>query len=199
MMAPAWRLLRREPAVALFLAVATMILSVVGLVRGQVFLWVYLPALVACVAIVVFIDHTRGPIPGFLLWLLSVWAVMHLAGGLAPNPSGDTEILYGMWIVDGILRYDQVVHGFGIGTATAVFVTAARTTGNPLMWGFAWGQFVGIVNETAENVFAHFVENSNVGDIVNTAWDLGWHVIGGTIAVIVIASRGLPQVEEVPA
>lgn len=197
MMAPAWTLFRREPAVSIFLGFATAVLSVVGLVRGQVFLWVYLPALIACIGIVVFIDHTRGPIPGFLLWMLAIWAVMHLAGGLAPNPTGDTEILYGMWIVDGFLRYDQIVHGFGIASATAVFATAARTTDNPLLWGFVWGQSAGLVNETAENVFAHFVENSNVGDAVNTAWDLGWHLIGGTIAVIVIARRGLPRVAEV--
>jgi hypothetical protein len=198
-MAPAWALFRREPAIALFLASGTLVFSVVGVVRSQVFLWIYLPALVASVAIVVWIDHSRGPIPGFLLWLLAIWAVMHLAGGLAANPTGETSILYGMWIVDGILRYDQLVHGFGIAAATAVLVTAARTTDRPLLWGFFWAQVIGVVNETAENVFAHFVEESNVGDAVNTAWDLGWHVIGGLVAVAIIAYRGIPAVEEAPA
>jgi hypothetical protein len=195
--APVVALVRREPAVSLFLAVSTAVSIVVGLVRGQAFLWIYLPLLVACVVIVGYIDQTRGPIPGFLLWLLAVWAVMHLAGGLAANPTGNTRILYGMWIIDGALRYDQVVHGFGIATATAVFVTAARTTGSPLLWGFFWGQMIGIGNEAVENVFSRFVANSNVGDAVNTAWDLGWHLIGGTIAILVIARRGIPTVQEV--
>lgn len=197
MIAPLVALLRREAAVAVFLAAGTAVFTIVGLIRNQAFLWVYLPALAASVGIVVWLDHTRGPIPGFLLWLLAAWAVAHLAGGLAPNPSGDTEILYGMWVVDGILRYDQVVHGFGIGAATAVFVVAARQTAGPLWWGFLWGQLTGAVNETAENVFAHFVENSNVGDAVNTAWDLGWHLIGGTAAILVIAFRGIPGRREV--
>ena len=185
-------LLRREPWVATFLALGTVVFGIVGLMRGQVFLWVYLPALVASVGIVVWLDGNRGPIPGFLLWMLVVWAVAHLAGGLAPDPTGRTEILYGMWIVDGVLRYDQLVHGFGIGAATAVFVVAARSTERPLVWGFAWGQLLGLVNETAENIVAQFVDNSNVGDAVNTAWDMGWRLIGGTVAVFIIGARGLP-------
>jgi hypothetical protein len=102
-----------------------------------------------------------------------------------------------MWFIDGVLRYDQVVHGFGIAAATAVLVTAARDTERPLFWGFLWAQVIGLVNESVENLFALFVESSNVGDAVNTAWDLAWHVIGGTIAVTVIAYRGIPTVEEV--
>ena len=185
-------LLRRNrgPAVLLGAVVATF--TVVGLGRDLWFLWVYLPALAACMGIVVFIDHRWGPIPKVLLWLLTIWAGMHLAGGLAPNPTGGTEILYGMWLIDGVLRYDQVVHGFGIGAATALFAYAARDTDRPLFWGFVLSQFVGLVNETAENIFAAFVADSNVGDIVNTTWDLIWHVIGAAVATLWMARRGIP-------
>ncbi len=187
-------LLRRERPVAIFTVGFTVVFTIVGLVRHQNFLWIYLPALVASVGVVVWIDRRWGPVPSALLWMLSAWAAMHLAGGLAANPTGETEILYGMWIVDGALRWDQLVHGFGIAAATAVFVVAARETDRPLLWGFVWGQVPGLVNETAENVFAHFVEGSNVGDAVNTAWDLGWHLIGGVIAVVTIGVRGIPGV-----
>ena len=190
-------LVRREPAVAGFLGLSTLLFSVVGLVRDQAYLWLYLPALVASVAIVVWIDRRWGPIPVPLLWMLALWAVLHLAGGLAPNPTGDTEILYGMWLIDGVLRWDQAVHGFGIAAATATLVVAAREVDRPIVWGFALGQGVGLVNETAENVFALFVENSNVGDWVNTAWDLGWHLIGGAVAALWIASRGIPGMSRV--
>lgn len=186
-------LVRREPVVFAFTLVATAVFTVVGVVRHQSFLWIYLPALVASVGIVVWIDHRWGPIPRFLLWMLSVWAALHLAGGLAANPTGKTEILYGMWIIDGSLRYDQLVHGFGIAAATATLITAARESDRPVLWGFALGQLVGVVNEVAENIFAVFVADSNVGDAVNTAWDLGWHVIGGLIAALWIAARGVPE------
>jgi len=182
-------LVRREWLIALLLTVATVSLTIVGLVRQEVFLWVYLPALAASVAIVVWVDHRWGPIPSVLLWMLSIWAALHLAGGLAANPNGESDILYGMWLIDGVLRWDQMVHGFGAFVATAVFVVAARDTDRPLVWGFVWGQVPGVVNETVENIFAQFVEDSNVGDAVNTAWDFGWQLIGGTIAVIWIATR----------
>lgn len=191
-MSPLPELARREPAVAIFMASATIVFTVVGLARSQVFLWVYLPALVASIAIVLWIDRRWGPIPTIQLWLLSIWAALHLAGGLAPNPSGGTDILYGAWLIDGLLRWDQMVHGFGIGAATLTLITAARGSARPLTWGFLIGQGVGMVNETAENIFAAFVDESNVGDAVNTAWDLGWHFIGGLVAVGWTAARGLP-------
>jgi len=186
-------LVRREWPIALLLAVATVVFTIVGLVRQEAFLWVYLPALAASVAIVVFVDHRWGPIPSVVLWMLIIWAALHLAGGLAANPTGRTDILYGMWLVDGMLRWDQMVHGFGAFVATVVFVVAARDTDHPLLWGFVWGQVPGVVNETVENIFAQFVEDSNVGDAVNTAWDFGWQLIGGTIAVVWIAMRGIPR------
>ena len=187
-------LLRRESVISVSLALATIVFTIVGLVRHEAFLWVYLPALAASVAIVVWVDHRWGPIPSVLLWMLSLWAVLHLAGGLAANPTGRTDILYGMWLVDGVLRWDQMVHGFGTLVATAVFAVAARDTDHPLLWGFAWGQLPGVINETVENIFAQFVEGSNVGDAVNTAWDFGWQLIGGALAVIWIVARGIPGV-----
>ena len=185
-------LVRRAPGPAAFLLAATAVFTTVGLVRGIGFLWIYLPALVASIAIVVAIDRRRGPIPTGLLWLLVIWAAAHLAGGLAANPTGKTEILYGMWLIDGALRYDQLVHGFGIAGAVATLAYAARGTRHPRMWGFALGQTVGLVNETAENIFAQFIEGSNVGDAVNTAWDLGWHAIGGAVAWAWMAWRRFP-------
>jgi hypothetical protein len=126
-----WALVGRAPGPAWLLAVGTAVFTVVGLVRGVGFLWIYLPALVASVAIVVAIDHFRGQIPSPVLWLLVIWALGHLAGGLAANPTGETEILYGMWLIDGVLRYDQVIHGFGIGAATAALAYAARGSHRP--------------------------------------------------------------------
>lgn len=185
-------LLRRNPGPAAALAAIVVGFAAVGLVRDLWFVWIYLPALAACIGIVAFIDHRWGPIPVVLLWLLTIWAGLHLAGGLAPNPRGDTEILYGMWLVEGVLRYDQVVHGFGIGAASALFAYAARDTDRPLFWGFVLSQSVGLVNEVAENIFAAFVAESNVGDIVNTTWDLIWHVIGAAVATLWMARRGIP-------
>lgn len=185
-------LVRREPVITTFLVTATAALTVAGVVRAESYLWVYLPALVASIAIVVVIDRRWGPIPGVLLWLLSIWAVLHLAGGLLADPSGSPNgILYETWLIDGVLRWDQLVHGFGIGAATLTLIVASRRSDRPLLWGFIWGQVVGLVNETAENVLALFVENTRVGDVVNTAWDIGWNLIGGGLAVAWVARTGI--------
>ena len=189
-------LAHRERSVVAFTVAFTGLFTVIGLARNEAFLWVYLPALAASVAIVAWIDGRWGPIPSIQLWMLSVWAGLHLAGGLAANPTGRTDTLYGMWLIDGVLRWDQMVHGFGIGAATLVLITAARGSERPLLWGFVIGQGVGLVNETMENVFAAFVDNSNVGDAVNTAWDLGWHLVGGSAAVLWVAAKGVPGLRD---
>lgn len=185
-------LAQRERSVVIFTLAVTALFTVVGLTRHEAFLWVYLPALAASVAIVAWIDGRWGPIPSIQLWMLSAWSGLHLAGGLAPNPTGQTDILYGMWLIDGVLRWDQMVHGFGIAAATLALITAARGSDRPLLWGFVLGQGVGLANETVENVFAALVDSSNVGDAVNTAWDLGWHLIGGSAAVLWVAAKGIP-------
>jgi hypothetical protein len=184
------QLLRRNPVRQPFSAPVVATFTVVGLVRegscGST-CPPWRPASASSGSLI-----TAGPIPEVLMWLLAIWAGLHLAGGLAPNPTGESEILYGMWLLDGALRYDQVVHGFGIGAATALFAYAARDTDRPLFWGFVLSQFVGLVNETAENIFAAFVAESNVGDIVNTTWDMIWHVIGAAVATLWMTRRGIP-------
>ncbi|MEX0827255.1 MAG: hypothetical protein WD184_10950 [Acidimicrobiia bacterium] len=191
-MRPLVALVRRVPAVAWFTAAHVVVFTIVGVARGQTFLWIYLPLLAASIAVVVWIDHKWGPIPTVLLWLLSIWAAMHLAGGLAPDPSGRRDILYNWWLLDGYLKWDHVVHGFGIGVATAVLAYAARDTDRPLWWAFLFAQGIGVVNETVENIFAALVEGSNVGDAANTAWDLGWHLIGSLMAIVWMSKRGIP-------
>jgi len=73
-----------------------------------------------------------------------------------------------------------------------VLAFAARGSDRPLVWGFVLAQGVGVINETAENIFAAFVEESNVGDWVNTAWDIIWHLAGALVAVIWMSRRGIP-------
>ncbi len=187
-------LITRNPGPALLFAGLVVAFTIIGTVRGVWFLWIYLPVLFGCAALVIAVDHRKGPIPTSLLWLLVVWAGMHLAGGLFPNPTGESEILYGMWLIDGVFRYDQLVHGFGIAVATCVFAYTARNSGRPLLWGFVLSQGIGLANETAENIFAAVVEKSNVGDFVNTMWDMAWHVIGAGVATLFMMRRGIPGV-----
>jgi len=186
-------LLRREPWLAGFTVAHVAAFTVVGVALERPFLWVYMPLLAAAAIVVVLIDRRGGPLPGALLWMLSLWAAAHLAGGLLGDPSGRRDILYNWWLVDGLLRWDQVVHGFGIGVVTVVVVFAARRSQRPWVVGLVWGQGIGVGNELVENTFATFVEGSNVGDAVNTAWDMAFHLIGGAAALLWMWRTGFPQ------
>lgn len=187
-------LVRREPAVAAFTMAHVVVMATLGTVWGRTFTWIYVPLLLASIAAVVIIDHRAGPLPTSDLWLLSIWALAHMAGGILADPSGIKEILYNWWLLDGVLKYDQVVHGFGIAVATVALTHAAQRSGsrNPILVGAAWAQAIGVGNEVVENVFAAIVESSNVGDAVNTAWDMVFHIIGGAIAVLVLRRRRAP-------
>jgi hypothetical protein len=186
-------LVRRHPAPSAFTGAHIAVFTAIGIALERPFLWVYLPLMVASIAAVVVVDRKAGPLPGAVLWLLSVWGALHLAGGLVGDPSGRSTILYNWWLLDGWLRYDQVVHGFGIAVVTVALAHAARRRERPVLRGFVWGQAIGVGNEVVENVFARLVEGSNVGDAVNTAWDLGWHVIGGAAAVVWMWRVGFPR------
>ena len=188
-------LVRRQPVVAAFTGGYVAIFTIVGIALGRPFVWIYLPLMVASIAAVVMVDRRAGPLPAAVLWTLSVWGALHLAGGLLGDPSGRSSILYNWWLVDGWLRYDQVVHGYGIAVATVALTHAARRRDRPVLRGFVWAQGIGVGNEVVENVFARLVEGSNVGDAVNTTWDLVWHLIGGMAAVAWMVRARFPEPE----
>lgn len=189
-----WALARREPAVAAFTLAHVVGMATLGTVWGRTFTWIYVPLLVASIAAVVIIDARVGGLPRSDLWLLSIWAFAHMAGGLFGDPSGRKDILYNWWLVDGVLKFDQVVHGYGIAVATVALVHAAERGRSryPLRRGVLWAQAIGLGNEVVENVFAALVERSNVGDALNTAWDMAYHVIGGAFAVLILV-RSRPE------
>lgn len=175
---------RREPVITAFTTAHVVTLTAVGVALDRRFVWIYFPLMLASIAAVVIIDRRAGPMPRSVLWALSIWAMAHLAGGLLGDPSGEADLLYNWWLVDGVLRFDQVVHGYGIAVATLAIASVARST--PIRTGFVWGQLIGAGNEAVENVFAALVEGSNVGDGVNTLWDLAFHLIGGVAAVVIM-------------
>jgi uncharacterized membrane protein YjdF len=58
-----------------------------------------------------------------VLWGLSVWGVVHMAGGLIAVPeswpiNGEHRVLYSLWLIPDLLKYDHVVHAFGFGVTT---------------------------------------------------------------------------------
>jgi len=100
------------------------------LVAAAVFAWlngngefiVYICIMLVMIAAIV-VAHRRSDLSAALLWALSVWGLLHMAGGLVPLPEswpydGPNAVLYSLWLIPERLKYDQVVHAYGFGITT---------------------------------------------------------------------------------
>lgn len=165
-------------------------------------------ALMACVAWV----HSHVSLSPGLLWALSIWGALHMAGGLVVVPDdwpthGEFRVLYSLWIIQGQaaaqgdpggwLKYDQVVHAYGFGVATWLCWQglqgawsereSRRLHPSPGLMALVAlaGMGLGAVNEVIEFV-ATRITTTNVGGYVNTGWDLVYNTLGSCVAAVVI-------------
>jgi len=104
-------------------------------------------------------------------------------------------VLYSVQLIPEVLRYDQLVHLFGFGTATLVCFHLLRgyvREGAARGWGF-WGLVVlmgmgvGALNEIVEFAAVLTVPETGVGGYENTLWDLVFNTMGAVLAVVYLA------------
>lgn len=142
--------------------------------------------------------HRRIGLPHGLLWCLSAWGALHMAGGLVLLPPGwpvgdGTSVLYNWHIAGPGFKYDQVVHAFGFGTTTWLYWRGLRSlspgvspTLGALTLCVAAGMGFGALNEVIEFTITLLVPETNVGGYVNTAMDLVYNTLGSVIAAVLI-------------
>ena len=133
--------------------------------------------------------YKRAGLSRALLWGFSFWGVLHMVGGLLPIPEhwhtpDTTGVLYSWRIIPGYLKYDQLVHGFGVGLGTwlcweALVVRVRGHDGNPIRPTLGMlsicataGMGFGALNEVIEFFAVLILPRTNVGDYENTGWDL---------------------------
>jgi putative membrane protein len=136
--------------------------------------------------------------PKGVLWALSAWALLHMAGGGVKVGAG---VLYGLQLLpiyNGggemiILKYDQVVHAFGFGIcAYIVFHFLKRYCAEPHRFGVyaiaaLGGVGMGVLNEIAEFIAVILFPNNGVGGYVNTSLDLVFNTLGAVIVMSAVA------------
>lgn len=136
--------------------------------------------------------------PQGVVWALSVWALLHLAGGGIKVGEG---VLYGLQLLplyNGggemiLLKYDQAVHAFGFGVcAYIIFHFLKRYTTNPYRFGVyaiaaLGGMGLGVVNEIAEFIAVLLFPNNGVGGYINTSLDLVFNTAGAVLAMVGVA------------
>lgn len=147
--------------------------------------------------------HRRVGISAGLGWCLSIWGLFHMAGGLFPAPESwprheNGTVLYNVWIIPEIFKYDQFVHAYGFGIATwlcwqALSAHTLSSDGQRLRPTFgvmvlcaAGGMGLGALNEVVEFIATLTLPETNVGGYINTGFDLVFNTIGATVAATVI-------------
>ncbi len=170
--------------------------------REFVFYIVVMLVLIAVIALV----HRRAGLTAGLLWALNAWGLMHMAGGLVPVPghwpyNPPHAVLYSLWLVPDLLKYDQVVHAYGFGVTTWLCWQALRSAvrdggggvlrprAGVLTLCAAGGMGFGAFNEVIEFIATLTLPNTNVGGYVNTGWDLVANLIGCVVAALWIRWR----------
>ena len=99
---------------------ALAVSSAVSLANYEFILYIGV-VVIAILAVVQF--YLRYRLSMALLWFLSFWGFLHMAGGLIDVPlhwstGGESKVLYNLWLIEGKLKFDQLVHAYGFGTTT---------------------------------------------------------------------------------
>lgn len=192
-----------------YLAVAVSI----ALTRGNVEFLFYV-AVMLILAGAVWVVHRQVGLNNAVLWGLSIWGLAHMAGGLLVVPEGwpvnaDSRVLYSLWIIPDLLKYDHVVHAYGFGMTTWVCWQGLRAAvhrrtgaGTPtfglMVLSATAGMGFGALNEIVEFVATLLVPETNVGGYVNTGWDLVANLFGATTAAALIWFHGRAEAEGKP-
>ena len=192
------------PAVT-FTAVYLIGATVLALARANFEFLYYIVVMLALVA-VVWLVHRSVNLTNAAIWALSVWGLLHMAGGLLVVPESwpidsGSRVLYSLWLIPNYLKYDQVVHAFGFGISTWVCwqgIAAAirgrggqvRPTPGLMVLAALAGMGLGALNELVEFAATLLVPETNVGGYLNTGWDLVANFVGATAAAVTIWARG---------
>jgi hypothetical protein len=138
-----------------------------------------------------------------LLWCLSAWGFLHMAGGLVPIAEGlpvegPNRVLYSLWLIPGYLKYDQLTHAYGFGVTTWLCWQAlssglakgghgvVKATPGLLVLCTAAGMGLGALNEVVEFFATLGLPSTNVGGYENTGWDLVSNLVGCSLAALLI-------------
>ncbi len=187
-------------------AIYIPVFTVIALRRSNAEFLLYAGIILVVAALIVWKQRSVRFDPP-ILWGLSIWGFLHMAGGNIPVGDGD-RVLYGVELIRiypylHILRFDQMVHAFGFGVATLVCHHLLRPFLKPdiTRWGVLafllvlMGSGLGALNEIVEFIAVLRLPETGVGGYENTLCDLVFNLIGSLIAVAYLTRRRRPTPE----
>ncbi|MCH7960795.1 MAG: hypothetical protein IIC49_00535 [Planctomycetes bacterium] len=202
---------RSYVAIGIFTAGYLGVSTAAAIVKGNGEFGFYLGVMVVLITAVMLVNR-RIRMPMAALWALTVWGLVHMAGGLVPVPASwpipdeGQRVLYSLWLVPDLLKYDQLVHAYGFGVTTWVcwvalsrmwarghgqgngagHGAALRPTLGPLFFAVGCGMGLGAMNELVEFAATKLLPGTNVGGYTNTGWDLVANLVGCLTAGVLI-------------
>lgn len=207
-------MLRRYPVLVGFVAAYMIGFTAYALARGNTEFVFYAVVMLVLIGGVLAI-HLKVKFSRAVLWLLAVWGLLHMAGGNVPIPAHlavdwtpppgkpPWTVLYNFRPLAWMPKFDQIVHAYGFFAATLASFKALRAaiTGQVVPPGsfrvtagltfacFLAGMGLGALNEVVEFIATRFME-TNVGDYVNTGWDLVSNMVGAAAAATLVLVEG---------
>jgi uncharacterized membrane protein YjdF len=141
--------------------------------------------------------------PVWLLWLLSIWGLLHVLGGAVTTSQGGVLFAYRIYpFLDAggdfyILKYDQLVHGYLYGVVTAIFyylLRGALSVRGPLwlvlLVAVMASMGVSAMNEIMEFLISVALPRNGVGGYENAMLDLIFNFSGAVLAAIGLSFVG---------
>jgi len=132
-----------------------------------------------------------------VLWLLSIWGLLHMIGG---GVRYQGEVLYKLqlipiWVTENfyILKYDQFVHAYLYFVMVFVIWHLVKDSFNkkpnyliiyPTIILISIG--IGALNEIVEFIAVLILPETGVGGYYNTAWDIVFNTIGAVLGTMVL-------------
>jgi len=199
-------MIRKQPGLIVFTMSYVLGAAARALAVGNDEFLLYLGQMVLLIVLILW-AHARARFSPGVLWGLSIWGLLHMAGGLVPvpvehaqtEPGAESAVLYSLWLIDGRLKYDNVVHAYGFFMATmACWQALRRYLGQRTRPGLAFavilasaGMGLGSVNEIIEFIASELFPENNVGGYRNNSIDLIYNAVGAVLASATVWLRHL--------
>ena len=158
--------------------------------------FIFYLGIVVVLILIVMLIHRRVHFSQTTLWLLSIWGLLHMMGGLVLLPegwpfNGDHAVLYSLWLIEPYLKYDQIIHAYWFAVCTLVCWEALRSAVPKIHPSLGiltlcalGGMGLGAFNEILEFAAVLLIPGTNVGGYINTGWDLVANLVGSAVAAV---------------
>lgn len=185
---------KTELKIMLFFTIYYLLLFTILAIIKHNYEFLFYTFFMSIMIIMVVLYHKKIHLSFYLMVGLTLMGALHIYGG---NIYINSIRLYDYWLIDGIFKYDNLVHTIGIAIATIVAYNILnphldeklkhnRILLSLILILIAMG--IGAMNEIIELLAVVFLNaSSQVGDYMNNALDLVFNMIGSMLACLFLS------------